>query len=102
MALGFPEVITEQGPVAAYAVDPVALPLALELHKQVARPLSSPVLGLHEVGHARPPFQLEQDGSGFRVDHPRRPVVPSSDDAPTVRTERRAAVGAHHPFRIEQ
>lgn len=49
MALGFPELVTEQGPVAAYAVDPVALHLARELHDQVASPLISLVLELHEL-----------------------------------------------------
>jgi two-component system sensor histidine kinase UhpB len=49
VALGFPDVTTEQGRAEAYASDPVALNLARELHDQVASPLISLLLELDDM-----------------------------------------------------
>lgn len=49
MALGFPDVVTEQGPLESYAPDPVRLHLARELHDQIATPLIALVLELDDM-----------------------------------------------------
>lgn len=51
MALGFSNVLTEQGPTEVYATDQVTRHLARELHDQVASPLIALVLELHEMRH---------------------------------------------------